>query len=279
MRYLRRQEVVEAIELVGVAAEGRCQRRRVGVLGRLDRSHLDLEPSSEALHPPEDMHRITLAEPLVEELDVVPHASFDATARVGEFEREVRRSVPSASTLFLGDREHAFDGPVLGELGDRGHVSSLWRLGVGTLAAMADAKPFRAVRYTGAAGSLADLVAPPYDVVDEDERAELYSRSPYNVLHVTLPESVEEAGAPLPRLARVGSSRARRRDVLHGSRSSATSVPTGSLASAAEWSCRSRPSRTSPGSFLPHERTYAQSVTSGCACCALPGCSPSRSSC
>ena len=193
MRYLRRQEVVEAVELVGVAAEGRCQRRRVGVLGRLDRPHLDLEPSSEALHPPEDMHRVTLAEPLVEELDVIPHASFDATARVGEFEREVRRAVSSAPTLFLGDREHAFDGPVLGELGDRGHVSSLWRLGVGTLAAMADAKPFRAVRYTGAAGSLADLVAPPYDVVDEDERAELYTRSPYNVLHMTLPESV--AGA------------------------------------------------------------------------------------
>jgi uncharacterized protein (DUF1015 family) len=65
---------------------------------------------------------------------------------------------------------------------------------VGTLAAMAEAKPFRAVRYAGAAGSLADLVAPPYDAVDDAERAELYRRSPYNVLHVTLPESAEEAG-------------------------------------------------------------------------------------
>jgi uncharacterized protein (DUF1015 family) len=58
---------------------------------------------------------------------------------------------------------------------------------------MADAKPFRAVRYAGAAGPLADLVAPPYDAVGEDERAELYTRSPYNVVHVTLPESVESA--------------------------------------------------------------------------------------
>jgi uncharacterized protein (DUF1015 family) len=58
---------------------------------------------------------------------------------------------------------------------------------------MADIKPFRAVRYAGAAGSLADLVAPPYDAVDEDERAALYSRSPYNVVHVTLPESPAEA--------------------------------------------------------------------------------------
>ncbi|HEX4746676.1 MAG TPA: DUF1015 domain-containing protein [Gaiellaceae bacterium] len=58
---------------------------------------------------------------------------------------------------------------------------------------MADIKPFRAVRYAGAAGSLTDLVAPPYDAVDEEERAALYSLSPYNVVHVTLPESAEEA--------------------------------------------------------------------------------------
>jgi len=59
---------------------------------------------------------------------------------------------------------------------------------------MADVQPFRAVRYTGAAGPLADLVAPPYDAVTEEERRRLFTRSPYNVLHVTLPESPEEAG-------------------------------------------------------------------------------------
>jgi uncharacterized protein (DUF1015 family) len=59
---------------------------------------------------------------------------------------------------------------------------------------MADVQPFRAVRYSGAAGSLADLVAPPYDAVDEVERAQLFTRSPFNVVHVTLPESAEEAG-------------------------------------------------------------------------------------
>jgi len=65
---------------------------------------------------------------------------------------------------------------------------------VGTLAQMADVKPFRAVRYSGAAGPLADLVAPPYDAVGEAERAQLFTRSPYNVIHVTLPESADEAG-------------------------------------------------------------------------------------
>lgn len=59
---------------------------------------------------------------------------------------------------------------------------------------MADVQPFCAVRYSGAAGKLADLVAPPYDAVDADERAMLYTRNPYNVVHVTLPESADEAG-------------------------------------------------------------------------------------
>lgn len=59
---------------------------------------------------------------------------------------------------------------------------------------MADAQPFRAVRYSGAAGVLADLVAPPYDTVTEEERAILYTRSPFNVVHLTLPESLEAAG-------------------------------------------------------------------------------------
>ena len=60
---------------------------------------------------------------------------------------------------------------------------------------MADVQPFRAVRYSGAAGPLVDLVAPPYDAVTDEERSRLFTRSPYNVLHVTLPESVEEAGS------------------------------------------------------------------------------------
>jgi uncharacterized protein (DUF1015 family) len=59
---------------------------------------------------------------------------------------------------------------------------------------MADVQPFRAVRYSGAAGSPADLVAPPYDAVTAEERESLYTRSPYNVVHVTLPESADEAG-------------------------------------------------------------------------------------
>jgi uncharacterized protein (DUF1015 family) len=57
--------------------------------------------------------------------------------------------------------------------------------------------PFRALRYDASAGSLADLVAPPYDVIGPDERDELAARSPYNVVHLTLPESPESAAEAL----------------------------------------------------------------------------------
>ena len=66
---------------------------------------------------------------------------------------------------------------------------------VGTLAAMADVQPFRAVRYSGAAGALPDLVAPPYDAVSAETRRQLFTRSPHNVVHLTLPDSAPEAGA------------------------------------------------------------------------------------
>ena len=55
-------------------------------------------------------------------------------------------------------------------------------------------KPFRALRYaTEVAGPLGDLVAPPYDVISDSERLEYLARSPYNVVHLTLPDSEEQA--------------------------------------------------------------------------------------
>jgi uncharacterized protein (DUF1015 family) len=58
--------------------------------------------------------------------------------------------------------------------------------------------PFRALRYDETvAGPLADLVAPPYDVIDAEARRQYLERSPFNVVHLTLPESEEEAGRML----------------------------------------------------------------------------------
>jgi uncharacterized protein (DUF1015 family) len=63
---------------------------------------------------------------------------------------------------------------------------------------MAEVKPFRAERYDEAkAGPLERLVAPPYDVISPLEREEYLGRSPYNVVHLTLPEDEKQAGREL----------------------------------------------------------------------------------
>ena len=60
---------------------------------------------------------------------------------------------------------------------------------------MAEIKPFRAVRYGDSAGPLDRLVAPPYDVLSSEERERYASRSPHNVVHLTLPHYEDEAGS------------------------------------------------------------------------------------
>jgi uncharacterized protein (DUF1015 family) len=55
---------------------------------------------------------------------------------------------------------------------------------------MADVQPLRTLRYDLAAvGSLDAVAAPPYDVIDAPLRAELASKSPFNVVEVDLPEA------------------------------------------------------------------------------------------
>ena len=63
---------------------------------------------------------------------------------------------------------------------------------------MAVVRPFRALRYDpGVAGELESLVAPPYDVIQPEQREELLRQSPFNVVHLTLPDSEDEAAASL----------------------------------------------------------------------------------
>jgi uncharacterized protein (DUF1015 family) len=63
---------------------------------------------------------------------------------------------------------------------------------------MPTVKPFRALRYdTAVAGPLEELVAPPYDVISDEQRLDYLARSPYNVVHLTLPDSDEQAAGDL----------------------------------------------------------------------------------
>jgi len=48
-------------------------------------------------------------------------------------------------------------------------------------------EPFRGLRYAPATAPLERLIAPPYDVVDAEERARLAARSPYNSIRLELP--------------------------------------------------------------------------------------------
>ena len=55
-------------------------------------------------------------------------------------------------------------------------------------------RPFHALHYADDRVRLADVVSPPYDVIDDDLRRRLLARSPYNVVHLILPEPGEERG-------------------------------------------------------------------------------------
>ncbi len=69
---------------------------------------------------------------------------------------------------------------------------------------MAELEPLTALHYNLAkVGGLHDVVAPPYDVIDAEQRAALEARSPYNVVHIDLPrgdgDPYEHAAAELAR--------------------------------------------------------------------------------
>lgn len=61
---------------------------------------------------------------------------------------------------------------------------------------MAGVRPFHALRYDpDRVGSFDDVITPPFDVIDDDARAELRARSPYNYVRLILPEA-EDGGSP-----------------------------------------------------------------------------------
>jgi uncharacterized protein (DUF1015 family) len=60
---------------------------------------------------------------------------------------------------------------------------------------VADVRPFQALTFdTRVAGPLAQLVAPPYDVIDAEARAAYLARSPHNIVNLTLPEDENDSG-------------------------------------------------------------------------------------
>jgi uncharacterized protein (DUF1015 family) len=60
---------------------------------------------------------------------------------------------------------------------------------------MAEIRPLRALHYDlAAAGPLDRLTAPPYDVIDAEQRRALVAKSPHNVVEIDLPEGADPYG-------------------------------------------------------------------------------------
>ena len=195
---LAREELEEAVELVGVPPQRGRERRRVGFGGAFQRPDLQLEAVAEALDATENPHRVSLVEAPVEQVDVAPDACVDPSARVDELEREVGRAVARPQPLLAGDGVDPLDDALFRELCDRAHGRSLGPEAAGSVRPMAVVKPFRALRYdTAAAGPLERLVAPPYDVISPEERERYLALDPHNIVHLTLPGSEEQAARDL----------------------------------------------------------------------------------
>jgi uncharacterized protein (DUF1015 family) len=121
---------------------------------------------------------------------------------------------------------------------------------------MADLQPLRTLRYEPAAvGSLADVIAPPYDVIDDAMREELAARSPYNVVHVDLPRSYDEAAATL-REWRANGVLVQEDDPAVWVLRQDYSAPDGARRTRTGFFARVRVDEYGPGRIRPHERTH-----------------------
>jgi uncharacterized protein (DUF1015 family) len=125
---------------------------------------------------------------------------------------------------------------------------------------MAQIEPLRALHYNLAkTGGLQDVVAPPYDVIDDEQRAELTLRSPYNVVQIDLPKSSNdpyaEAAALLQRWRADGAVVQDDRPALWALEQQYTG-PDGQPRTRRGFLARVRVEEYGAGRIRPHERTH-----------------------
>ena len=126
---------------------------------------------------------------------------------------------------------------------------------------MAEVRPLTALHYNLAAiPSLAAVVAPPYDVINAERRAELVARSPFNVVELDLPQA-PEGGDPYQHAAETLEEWTLE-DIVTSDREPALwaltqeyTAPDGSRATRRGLLCRVRVTEYGPGRVRPHERT------------------------
>jgi uncharacterized protein (DUF1015 family) len=127
---------------------------------------------------------------------------------------------------------------------------------------MARVEPLHALHYDPAvAGPLQDLAAPPYDVIDPEQRAELVSRSPHNVVSIDLPEDPDGGDMYAHAAALLDSWRAAGAVVQDDAPALWAIVqdytaPDGRQLTRHGFFARVRVEEYGPGTIRPHERTH-----------------------
>ena len=126
---------------------------------------------------------------------------------------------------------------------------------------MAEVRPLNALHYSLAAVPLlADVIAPPYDVIDDRRRAELLARSPFNVVEIDLPRA-PEGGDPYEHAAEtleewtLQGILAADRDPALWALEQEFEGPDGVRRTRRALLCRVRVTDYGPGLVRPHERT------------------------
>ncbi|HEV7733640.1 MAG TPA: DUF1015 domain-containing protein [Candidatus Binatia bacterium] len=124
---------------------------------------------------------------------------------------------------------------------------------------MAVVNPFRGVRYDGThVADLADVLAPPYDVISPAQQEALYARSPYNVVRLILPRDADRGAAASETLRRWMAERVLAQDVEPALYfySQRFTLPDGSAHTRDGILCRLGLEPFSTGVVRPHERTF-----------------------
>jgi uncharacterized protein (DUF1015 family) len=125
---------------------------------------------------------------------------------------------------------------------------------------MAEIQPLRALHYdTAVVGSLADVTAPPYDVIDSEQRGALLSRSPHNIVAIDLPEGEPNryaSAASLLETWQLQGALVRDSEPAIWAHAQDYTGPDGRRRTRRGFYCRVRIEEYGPGRVRPHERTH-----------------------
>ena len=127
---------------------------------------------------------------------------------------------------------------------------------------MAEVKPLDTLRYEpSAVGSLEAVIAPPYDVIDDELREQLLAKSPFNVVEIDLPRA--PGGGDPYQHAEETFEEWRRQSVIVQEKEPAFwglrqdyTAPDGSARTRTGFFARVRVEEYGPGRIRPHERTH-----------------------